>query len=162
MRPGDFKLIIGTLNKAGVRYLVIGGVAAVLHGARRATFDVDICLSITEDNLSRFWTAMADLGYKPRQPVSLEDLTDPAKIKEWREEKNLKAITFWHPAENMALSLDLVIDIDLDFEAAYARRKDFSYHGIDLTVASKDDVVKMKKLAGRSKDLDDVKALEDD
>jgi hypothetical protein len=41
------------LNEAEVEYLVIGGIAAVLHGVPRATFDLDILIRPTPENATR-------------------------------------------------------------------------------------------------------------
>jgi len=162
LRPGDFDRIFQALNTAGVRYLVVDGIAAILHGVNRFTVDVDICLSMTRDNLSRFWTAMAGLGYRPSLPVSIGQLSDLDNIAEWCRDKNLKAIKFWDPKKNLALPLDVVVDAPLGFENAYDRRKDFEYHGYSLPVIGKKDLIEMKIGTGRNKDLDDVEVLRRD
>jgi len=45
--------VLGELNRAGVEYVVIGGVAATYHGSARITFDIDICYNPTDDNRTR-------------------------------------------------------------------------------------------------------------
>ena len=154
--------ICDALNRAGVRYLIVGGVAVALHGVARMTFDIDIIIGLTAENLSKFWQALDDLGYRPRLPVSLGELSQPENVMRWREEKNLQAITFWHPAENIALPLDLVVDHSLDFEAAYLRRRELDYSGIRLPVASKNDLIEMKSRSERDKDRLDVRLLGDE
>jgi hypothetical protein len=161
MRPGDYDRIYRTLNEAGVRYLVVGGVAAILHGVNRFTVDIDIIIDMSKENIGLFWRAMARLGYQPALPISLEQLSDPETIRLWREEKNLKAIKFWDPVENMALPLDLVVDHPLDFAAAHQRRATMAYHGFDLPVIGKDDLILVKNAAGRVKDRDDAEVLRD-
>jgi hypothetical protein len=42
--------VFASLNRHNVRYVVIGGIAAVLHGAPRATFDLDILIDASRDN----------------------------------------------------------------------------------------------------------------
>jgi hypothetical protein len=59
--------ILERLNGASVEYVLVGGLAAVFHGVPLVTRDVDICLALTEDNLLRLQTALADL-----HPVHLE------------------------------------------------------------------------------------------
>jgi len=51
--------ILRGLNAAGVRYVVVGGVAATAHGSSRVTNDVDICYDPTPDNRERLATVLA-------------------------------------------------------------------------------------------------------
>lgn len=55
--------VCGALNRAKARYLVIGGVACILHGYARATDDIDILIERTEPNAGRVLKALAALGY---------------------------------------------------------------------------------------------------
>ena len=55
--------VCAALNEAGARYLVIGGVACVLHGYVRATTDIDILIARTLDNAARVLRALATVGY---------------------------------------------------------------------------------------------------
>jgi hypothetical protein len=54
--------ILASLEAHGVRYVLIGGLAAVAHGSPAETDDVDICLAGDEDNLRRMGLALSDLG----------------------------------------------------------------------------------------------------
>ena len=47
----DAKQLLRALTDGGVDFVVIGGVAAVLHGSARATFDLDVCFASNPDNL---------------------------------------------------------------------------------------------------------------
>lgn len=57
----DFKRLFDTLRKAGVEYILIGGVAATVHGSSRLTQDVDICYARTDANLDRLVRALRAL-----------------------------------------------------------------------------------------------------
>lgn len=57
----DLQRIIEVLDRHGVEYVVVGGVAARLHGARRMTMDVDVCPAWQEDNLARLAKALTEL-----------------------------------------------------------------------------------------------------
>ena len=59
--------ILERLNGARVEYVVVGGLAAVFHGVPLVTRDVDICLPLTEENLLRLESALADLHPVHRQ-----------------------------------------------------------------------------------------------
>lgn len=53
--------VVELFLRHGVEYIVIGGMAEVLHGGLSATFDVDVCYSRSPENLSRLARALAEL-----------------------------------------------------------------------------------------------------
>ena len=63
--------ILARLSEQGVDFVVIGGVAAVLHGSARVTLDVDVCATLDERTFPKFWLR---LGH---QPTLAEHLTRP-------------------------------------------------------------------------------------
>ena len=54
--------VFRSFREREVRYIVIGGIAAVLHGVPRATFDLDILIDPTPDNARRLLAALAGAG----------------------------------------------------------------------------------------------------
>lgn len=67
---GDNERALQALNSAGVRYLVVGGVAVVLHGHLRTTADLDLVVQLERENVLKAVRALAGLGYRPRAPVA--------------------------------------------------------------------------------------------
>jgi hypothetical protein len=63
------KEIITTLDEDGVRFIICGGVALVLHGIERMTMDIDLAVDMTAQNLRKFLAAMKKLKLKPREPL---------------------------------------------------------------------------------------------
>jgi hypothetical protein len=57
--PVDLAQVIPPLVRAKVDFILIGGMAAILHGSARVTFDVDVVYSRTHDNIERLTTALA-------------------------------------------------------------------------------------------------------
>ncbi|MEW5918138.1 MAG: nucleotidyltransferase, partial [Gemmatimonadota bacterium] len=55
----DFGKLLGALSDAGVAFVVIGGVAATIHGSARLTQDVDVCYQRSDANLARIVKALA-------------------------------------------------------------------------------------------------------
>jgi len=55
--------ICAALNRGKAKYLVIGGIACILHGYARATDDVDILIERTEANAGRILKVLGGLGY---------------------------------------------------------------------------------------------------
>ena len=86
--------VFNKLNKAKVRYLVVGGVALVLHGVVRLTADLDLFVDLEENNLNKLLKALAELGYKPRLPVSPTDFANRAIRENWIKEKNMIVFSY--------------------------------------------------------------------
>ena len=150
--------VIDTLNKAGVRYTVVGGVAAILHGAPRMTGDLDLAVILEEENLLKFVEAMERLGYKARVPVNPRDLANAGSRASWITEKGMRAFTFFHPKKPFA-EVDILIDEQIDSRGIWERREDLHAGEITVPVASIDDLIKMKERPARDKDLADIAAL---
>lgn len=66
MTPFDPRPICRILNEHGVRYVVVGGFAAVLHGSALPTADVDVVPSRDDENLDRLGSALRELDAKLR------------------------------------------------------------------------------------------------
>ena len=79
------------MNEAGIRYLIVGGLAVNLHGYRRFTADVDILLALDKENLEKMTRIMRSMGYAERLPVELKELSDEKKIRQLLEEKGMTA-----------------------------------------------------------------------
>jgi hypothetical protein len=75
---GDFADIIGTLRRHRVRFVLVGGVAAVIEGAPVTTFDLDIVHERTRQNVRRLRAALEELGahYRIRRDVRLVPTAD--------------------------------------------------------------------------------------
>lgn len=153
-----FEKIFRALNKAKVKYLVIGGVAVNLHGYLRFTGDLDLLILLNEKNLKKIDGVMKKLKYSERLPVSILTLSNQTQVKKWLKEKNMKAYTF-NPPKNNPLQIDIVIEDSLKFEF-YDRRKNIKKMGaLQIPVVSIQDIIKMKKKAHRDKDMIDLKIL---
>lgn len=155
-----FKNIFGTLNDEGVKYLVAGGIAAVLYGAPRFTADIDIIIDLSEDNVIKLGRTLDKIGYVPRVPVKIEDFANPEKRQNWIDEKNMKVFQFVNVKQFME-SIDVFVKNPIDFNAAYSRRKELKFQGIIIPLVSLDDLIYLKKEAARAKDLADIETLED-
>src|SRR4051794_20131881 len=60
MQQPDLEAILSRLIAGGVEFVIVGGIAAVAHGATVTTFDVDVCCPFSKDNLLRLQAALAD------------------------------------------------------------------------------------------------------
>jgi predicted nucleotidyltransferase len=150
--------IFRKLQEKDVKYLLIGGIAVNLYGIQRATGDIDLLLQMDKTNLEAFIALVKELGMAPKLPVKAEDLADPQQLKRWHDEKNLKAFSFIHP-DNPYIIIDVMVDERLPFAGAYARRQVMRSWGVELSVVSLADLIKLKTMSGRAQDQADIEAL---
>ena len=152
-----FEILEG-LYKSKVRYLIAGGLSVNLYGVPRMTQDIDIVIAMDRENVLKITFLLKELGYVTRLPVSPDDLANPDKVKDWIENKNLKAFSFYHKNENYKV-IDIVLVHPLNFEKSFKNRTVKRAKDIDIYLASIDDVVKMKEFSGRPQDLSDIEML---
>ena len=160
MERRSVEAIVRALNSAGVRYLIAGGLAVVAHGYLRFTADVDLILDFTAENVRKTLKALQGLGYCPRVPVSAEQFLDADVRARWIREKGMKVfslISSQHPKTDV----DLFAESPLDFERAVANAMMFDVApGVRATFVSLEDLLFLKKQAGRPLDLEDIRQLE--
>ena len=136
--------VFRSFQKHNVQYLVIGGIAAVLYGVPRATFNLDILIEASNENARRLLDALLDAG------LGTALLTNKDEIL----------------ANEITIFKDRVrIDVQtktpgLIFEEAWKRKQIMNYQGQEFYVACLEDLVASKKAAGRTIDLEDVRLLE--
>lgn len=150
-----FKNLFSTLNTRSVKYLVVGGIAVNLYGIERSTADIDILMVLDEENLSKFLSAIGDLGLKPKMPVPLEDLLKPEVRSGWIEEKHMRVFTLYDE-ESPFFLLDILIDPDPNFDKLYENRTTIDLDGVPVPVISLADLVAMKERTGRPQDRADA------
>jgi len=146
------------LQENGVRYLLIGGVAVNLHGIGRLTADVDMMLALDPENLSRFVAAAERLGLKPVVPVALTEFADATKVQSWIEDKGMLAFAL-RPPEKTAPTIDILVKPVVAFDEAYVRRIERQLEDVTISLASIDDIIRLKTGTGRQKDEADIAAL---
>lgn len=132
------------LQKNEVQYVVIGGIAAVLHGVPRATFDLDILIEATAENTQRLLNALLEAGLGTAAMTSAEEIL----------------------AHELTVFKDFVrIDVQtstprLEFEEAWTEREVMTYQQQTFYVVSREHLIRSKRAAGRDVDLADVRMLE--
>jgi len=155
----DFDIILGALEKREIRYLVVGGVAVVLHGYPRFTADLDLVIALDPPNVISAMEALASLGYRPRAPVAASDFADPGKRREWIRDKGLTVFGLWSP-QHPATGVDVFVEEPFAIDHALARATRARLGANTFTVASIPDLIELKRKAGRPKDLDDIEKLQ--
>jgi hypothetical protein len=152
--------IFGALDKAGVRYLVVGGLAVVAHGYVRLTNDLDVVLRLERDNVLRALEALAGIGYAPRVPIAPDQFADRAVRERLIEEKGMRVLCLYSDA-HVATPIDVFAREPFDFSTVYSRAPSETMpDGTRFRYADRGTLIAMKRAAGRPKDLDDVAHLE--
>src|SRR5438874_584953 len=82
--------LLKRLNEQQVEYVLIGGLAAVLHGSQTITRDIDICVPFNLENMTKLLAALAGLNPQYRERPDLAFKTDPAYYAQF---KNLYLLT---------------------------------------------------------------------
>ncbi|MBI5500125.1 MAG: hypothetical protein HY907_07765 [Deltaproteobacteria bacterium] len=73
--------IVDALNRGGVRYVIVGGLATVLHGFPRLTADIDLVVDLQPAEARRAIEALLRLGFRPRPPVDPYDFAEIVRRK---------------------------------------------------------------------------------
>ncbi len=152
--------LLKALEEKQIRYVIVGGLAVILHGFARMSIDLDLAISLDTANLQRFLGLAKALGYRPRLPVAIEDFADPEKRKTWIEQKNMLVFSLIHGKRVQEL-VDIFVQDVVPFEELFARRAAVSFGTFHANVASIQDLKTMKRISGRPQDLQDIAALED-
>ena len=159
MKLETLSALFKTLRDEKVRYLVTGGLAVVAHGYLRFTADIDLLLEMDHKNLLSALGVFKALGYRPRAPVELEEFANLEKRRQWVREKGLTVFSLWSP-DHGATEIDLFVEEPIAFEEAYARRVELKVtEGVEAAVIGLDDLIALKRLAGRAQDLHDIEKL---
>jgi len=154
--PGDAEFqpeaVIRLLGRHGVRYVLIGGLAAVTHGAPLVTQDVDVCCARDRGNLELLAAAMREVhaelrGTAPGLPFRLD-----AETLTSRERVSFTTDVGW--IDIMATPAGTAGYDDLSRTAEV-----FTLFGHRVMVASVEDLIRMKREAGRPIDLRVVEEL---
>jgi hypothetical protein len=149
----DAGALLRTLTERGVDFVVIGGIAAVLHGSARVTQDLDVCFATDRGNLDALANALLALD------ASLAGAPDDVPFTP--DAATLRRV--------MVLTLE-TIHGRLDVLAAptgappyaelRARADRYDVGGFHVLVAAIEDLIAMKRAGGRPKDVADVAELE--
>ncbi len=146
------------LNDANVNYVVVGGLATVLHGYARLTMDVDLMVDLAPEEASRAMQTLEGLGFKPRAPVPAQHFADAAKRKEWIEQKGMTVFSLNHPSSPM-LTVDVFVHHPIPFPGLRARAERMVIDGVPVYICSIEDLIDLKLQAGRPQDLLDIEKL---
>ncbi len=128
--------IIKLLNKHRIKYLLIGGFAAVLYGVPRSTFDIDIAISLDSDSISKTTSLLSKLGF-----VEKEKLEGGVKLTDG------------------SVELDIMFIESYKFNFFYEYHKKLAYKSTIIKMPNIMDLIRMKESSSREKDQQDARHL---
>jgi predicted nucleotidyltransferase len=141
----DYREMLQCLLEEKVRFLLIGAYALAVHGFPRATKDIDFFVWATPENAANLVRALARFG-APLDEISESDFSVPGVV---------------FQIGNNPRRIDILTKISgVEFERAYANRKNIFLEGLEIPVISVPDLIANKRATGRTQDLADVEKLE--
>lgn len=149
----DAEEILRRLTSRGVDFVVIGGIAAVLHGSARQTFDLDIYFASDEENLAALGEVLTGLGARLRGVRDDVPFTaDGATL------RRVEVLTL----ETTAGDFDVLRNPSgaATYEMVHRNADRYDLGDFSVRVAAIDDLIAMKEAADRPKDRADVEELE--
>jgi predicted nucleotidyltransferase len=148
------RAILLELADHGVEFTVVGGVAVQTHGHMRSTGDLDIIPAPDLLNLSRVSEALAALSARLAHPDRPIDVRDPHLLRR----APLVPLTTDYGRLDL-LNAHLTEGLPKTYEELRKRAVEVELDGRIVAVAGLDDLIRMKRVAGREVDLSDIGAL---
>jgi len=138
--PTDIHALFALLEEKQLRYVVVGGLALVLHGVDRLTADVDLAVDLSPEAAGQLVEALAEAGYRPAAPV-------------------MQVFSYWDTTGRRP-TIDIFIASPIPFGDLWrdTLRVEIS-SGLRVPVASVAHLIRLKELAGRPQDLADIERL---
>ena len=138
----DTESLLKSLNENKVKFVIIGAASFPFHGYSRATLDIDIFIENTKDNAKNTLKALKSFGYDISD-ISVADLqTKKVLIRQYILETDI------HPFVK-----------GVTFKEVWKNKVKGKIGSQEVFFASLDDLIKMKKSAGRRKDKEDLRIL---
>jgi hypothetical protein len=154
-RPLDLSRLLATLARHDVDYVVIGGVATQVHGHRRTTMDLDLIPDPAPENLRRLSAALEVLEARPGDPELADGELSHADPDRLAVAAVVPPMSTRHGQVHILKEPKGARSFEQLREAALVVQLD----GVEIAIASLDDLIRMKRAAGRPSDLEDIAAL---
>jgi hypothetical protein len=141
--------IISSFSKIGLKYVLVGGSALVIHGFPRSTLDIDIYIPAEKDALHKLFQSAKALGLESEQTAILNISHSPELFSnQW--------ICFSYEGQDV---LDVFLAETKVFNKLYKNSEEKQDEEISIRVASLRDLEVLKRSAGRPIDLSDIELI---
>jgi hypothetical protein len=152
--PFDARELFKALAHREVEYVTIGGIAIQAYGGQRLTQDLDVAIDASPENIKRLASALLDLDARILAPDGQRSSSVPtapllASSDQWH------LITPHGPLDIITLPAHLGPFADMR-----ARAHEVSLGELSIPIAHREDLLEMKRAAGRPQDLADIRLLE--
>lgn len=138
----DVEKLLKLLKEYKVRFVIIGATAFPVHGYSRATLDIDIFIEPKPPNAEKTRRALSKFGYDVTD-ISIDDLLKTkVLIRQYMVETDI------HPFVK-----------GVSFDAVWTHKVKAKLGDTFVWFASLDDLIRMKRAAGRARDVEDLKYL---
>ena len=157
--PLDAEKLLQTLDRHDVDYVLVGGMAALVYGSTRVTFDLDVVPSQSSDNLEALARALRELNAQLR--IETGDLVN------WPLDADSLRVHELSTWRTDAGDLDIIRGIPTSagmkhlagYNQLLTKATDAEAFGVTISVASLDDIIDSKATAGRPTDLEALTEL---
>jgi hypothetical protein len=153
----DYADVLRALSNRGARFAVAGGFACLAHGVVRVTLDLDLLVEMSDDNLACLWETLSGLGFVTQQPVSRADVVSAARLTRLAHDKGMQALSWVHGTHPFVI-VDLLVGEEFHWSTALS--EEIRLFGMQMPVLRREELIRLKRAAGREKDLVDVRELE--
>ena len=154
----QFEGLLAALTSNGVKFIVVGGAAAIVHGAARTTYDLDVVYERSSENLDRVVAAIAPLKPYPRgAPPGLPFIWDRTTLK--------RGLNFTLTSTFGDLDLLGEIPGGGTYNDLVAGAIEVKLHGATCLCVNLKQLIRAKRAAGRPKDFEalaELEAIEDE
>ena len=141
----DYRDLLSIFNAAGVRYLIVGGYAVMIHTEPRYTKDLDVWVHRSGANAEALFRALAQFG-APLKGLQPADFTEP---------------DVFYQVGIEPVRIDVMTSVSgLEFTRAWERRLVVDFDGVHAAVLSREDSLLSKKAAGRPHDRKHIRTLQ--
>lgn len=150
----DARELFRALARHEVGYVTIGGIAVQAYGGQRLTQDLDVAIASSSENLTRLAAALVDLDARILGPQGQRSRSVPSAAM-------LGSGDQWHLITTHG-PLDVVtVPAHLgSFAELRARAHEIPLGDMTVPIAHRDDLITLKRAAGRPQDLADIRLLE--
>ncbi len=157
----DPAALLGAFVRHGVKFVAVGGFAALLHGAQRTTKDVDLCVEWSSQNLERVAAALVELHAQLKVGIYIEVPIDATLLRRME-------VATWR---TLGGDVDVLIGIPRSERWDLARYDELRDRGdvvevghLQIAIAGLDDIIRSKEIADRPADheaLPELRRLRD-
>ncbi len=150
--PLDLEKLIENLNKSNIKYILIGGMAAIAHGAPVFTFDLDIVHERSDDNLEKIKALLISLDARQRRPDDLKLKPDFDALK---GSGHMLLSTQFGPMDILG-----AIEKGLGYDELINHVIEIEFHGFKVHVLDLETLIELKKESTRPEDRHRLSILE--